>query len=164
MHLKGITDEDFVNYKLPSMFIACPYCTFKCEKESGVRCCQNSALASEPTREVDDDELIRRYCSNAITKAIVFGGLEPFEQFLEVLSFIVKLRNTYKIHDPVVIYTGFNEDEVSREVGSLRGFDNIIVKYGRFTMGQEPHFDEVLGVELASDNQYGKVVSECQTS
>ena len=31
MKIKGITDEDFVNYKYPSMFIATSICSFKCE-------------------------------------------------------------------------------------------------------------------------------------
>ena len=159
MHLKGITDEDFVNYKLPSMFIATTYCSFKCEKENGVRCCQNSALVSQPDIEINDDELIQRYQANSITKAIVFGGLEPFEQSLELTSFIWKLRNVYRIHDPVVIYTGYYENEVSEELAILKSVDNIIVKFGRYKMGQQPHFDEVLGIELASDNQYGKVIS-----
>lgn len=159
MHLKGITDEDFVNYKLPSMFIATTYCSFKCEKENGVRCCQNSALVSQPIIEVDDDELIKRYSSNDITKAIVFGGLEPFDQSLELLSFIAKLRTKYNIHDPVVIYTGFDEIEVAEDLKALRMFDNIVVKFGRYKINRKPHFDDVLGIELASDNQYGKVIS-----
>lgn len=159
MRLKGITDEDFVNYKLPSMFIATTYCSFKCEKENGVRCCQNSALVSQPVIEIGDDELIERYRSNAITKAVVFGGLEPFEQSLELLSFISKLRTGYNIHDPVVIYTGFNEDEIEEDLKALRMFDNIIIKFGRYKPNGQPHYDEVLGVDLASDNQYGKVVS-----
>ena len=159
MHIKGIIDEDFVNYKLPSMFIITTSCSFKCEKENGVRCCQNSALAFQPIIEIDDDELIQRYHSNAITKAIVFGGLEPFDQSLEVLSFIARLRTQYNIHDPVVIYTGYEEQEVEEDVRALRTFDNIVIKYGRFKINQNPHYDNVLGVKLASDNQYGKVIS-----
>ena len=31
MVVKGIVDEDFVNYKVPSMTIMFPYCDFKCE-------------------------------------------------------------------------------------------------------------------------------------
>jgi len=35
MIIKGLIDEDFVNYKKPSMTIMMPYCTFKCDKEYG---------------------------------------------------------------------------------------------------------------------------------
>ena len=83
MIIKGIIDEDFINYKKPSMFISAPECTFKCEKESGVRCCQNSVLASAETFDISNDELIVRYVCNPITSAVVFGGLEPFDRFEE---------------------------------------------------------------------------------
>ena len=36
----------------------------------------------------------------------------------------------------------------------LSKFANVIIKFGRFIPNQKPHFDEVLGVELASPNQY----------
>ena len=42
--IRGLVDEDFVNYKKPAMFIAFPYCTFKCDKECGYSVCQNSSL------------------------------------------------------------------------------------------------------------------------
>ena len=41
MFVKGIIDEDFVNYKKPVMYIAFPCCSFKCDKENGARYCQN---------------------------------------------------------------------------------------------------------------------------
>jgi hypothetical protein len=39
---------------------------------------------------------------------------------------------------------------------NIKNCGNIIVKFGRYRPNQEPHFDKVLGVELASDNQYAK--------
>ena len=38
-------------------------------------------------------------------------------------------------------------------------YSNIIIKFGRFIPNREPHFDEVLGVNLASNNQYAKRIS-----
>ena len=38
----------------------------------------------------------------------------------------------------------------------LRKYPNIIIKYGRYIPDQEPHQDEVLGVRLASNNQYAE--------
>ena len=52
MKIKGIIDEDFINYKKPSMVIMCPSCTFKCDKENGAQVCQNSTLAAAPNIEV----------------------------------------------------------------------------------------------------------------
>ena len=37
---------------------------------------------------MDNNILIDRYCKNNITSAIVFGGLEPFEQFDDLKIFI----------------------------------------------------------------------------
>lgn len=159
MFVKGIVDEDFINYKLPSMHICSSVCDFKCEKESEVRCCQNSDLAKQKTINIGDTTIIERYLKNPITEAIVIAGLEPFDQFDEVAEFIVKLRFQYQCNDAVVIYTGYNKTEVSSQVEELKTFGNIIVKFGRFIPNQEKHYDEVLGVELASPNQYAEVIS-----
>ena len=155
MLIKGVIDEDFINYKQPSIFISTAFCDFKCEKASGVHCCHNSALAQQKNIEEDPDTLIHRYLQNPITKAIVFGGLEPMMQYEDLIQFLDVLRNEYHCYDPVVIYTGYNRDEISYQIEVLRMNGNIVVKFGRYIPGQEPHFDEVLGVKLASDNQYG---------
>lgn len=154
MIIKGLIDEDFVNYKVPSMFIITSKCSFKCEKESGVKCCQNSSLAKKRGMAVENEDLIERYVNNPITQAIVFGGLEPFDQFTDVLDIIATLRLTYNNDDDVVIYTGYIEEEVEKKIEALSIFDNIIVKFGRYIPGQESHLDEVLGVKLSSPNQY----------
>lgn len=159
MLVKGIADEDFVNYKTPSMYICTSYCDFKCDKESGMSCCQNSSLAHQKSIDLSDDKIIQRYLSNPITKAIVIAGLEPFDQFDEVLAFIRKLRNDYRCDDTVVIYTGYTAEESSAKVEFLRMFTKIIVKFGRFIPNQEMRYDDVLGVYLASPNQYAEEIS-----
>lgn len=159
MVVKGILDEDFVNYRAPSMFISTNTCTFKCDKESGVSCCQNSSLAKKPGGAIPDDLIISRYLSNKITRAIVFGGLEPLDQFGELMEFLTKLRGRYDCHDPVVIYTGYNKNEILDKLLKLQKFDNIIVKYGRFIPNDTKRYDEVLGVELASSNQVAEMIS-----
>ena len=159
MILKNILDEDFVNYKKPSMYIAFPYCTFKCEKDCGIQCCQNSPLARSKNIDVDCDELIKRYLANPITKAIVFCGLEPFDSFPDMLTLIDKLRKVYMCNDDVVVYTGFYKEELKEKLEVLKNYPNIIIKYGRFIPNQSKHFDEVLGVNLASDNQFAERLS-----
>lgn len=88
-----------------------------------------------------------------------FAGLEPFEQFDEMFNLISKLRNEHHCDDTVVIYTGFEFKEISAKVDALRMFPGIIVKFERFVPNQEKHYDEVLGVYLASPNQYAKEIS-----
>lgn len=159
MIIKGILDEDFVNYKEPSMFIAFPNCTFKCEKDCGQRVCQNSTLASAPTISISENDVIKRYINNSITSAIVLGGLEPFDSFPEVANFIRTLRLKYRCNDDIVIYTGYTEDEIREDIEALSVYKNIIIKFGRFIPNQKSHYDKLLGVVLASNNQFAKKIS-----
>ena len=161
MLTKGIIDEDFINYKKPSMVIMCPTCSFKCDKECGEQVCQNSALATAPDIQIDNFSIVDRYLKNPITKAIVFSGLEPFDSFEDMYSIIYALRQQ-NCTDDVVIYTGYDRDEISTMkradgffyIDSLILLRPIIVKYGRYKPNQKMKYDEVLGVNLASDNQY----------
>ena len=157
MIVKGITDEDFINFKAPSMFIASATCSFKCDMEYGLPICQNGALANQPDIEVSMIGLIERYQDNPITKAIVFGGLEPLDDD-DTLIFISLLRSM-NIMDDVVIYTGYTEEEVGDKLIELKKLKNVIVKFGRFLPGHQPHYDPVLGVKLASNNQYAERLS-----
>ena len=43
--------------------------------------------------------------------------------------------------------------------GHLLQYPNIIIKYGRFIPDQKSHYDEILGVELASNNQYARNIT-----
>ena len=157
MLIKNIDECDFVNYKKISMFIIFPFCTFKCDKEFGVTLCQNWSLVKEPNLNISNEEIINRYMNNPITKSIVMGGLEPFESWDEVYSFIEDFRVV--CDDDIVIYTGFNESEILDKIDKLKRFKNIIIKFGRYKPNQEKHYDDVLGVKLASDNQYAKKIS-----
>lgn len=158
MLVKNLLDEDFINYKKASMFIAFPYCSFKCEKECGIHCCQNSELARSRNIDISPHILTARYMSNPLTSSIVFGGLEPFDSFSDMFILIKHFR-LHVPEDDIVIYTGYNEDEIADKVKALTKFKNIIIKYGRFIPNDEPRFDEVLGVKLASKNQYAKRIS-----
>ena len=158
MQNKGIKDEDFINYKKPSMFIISPHCSFKCDKENGCNLCQNSHLAQEPIFYPAINTILHRYIQNDITKAIVFGGLEPFDTANELLDFVDTARNYFCINDDIVIYTGYTEEELSNNsyFQQIIQYPNIVIKFGRFRPNQESHYDEILGVNLCSDNQYAK--------
>lgn len=157
MIVKNIIEEDFSNYKKPSMFIAFPNCSFKCEKECGLQVCQNSELAKSPNIEISYDNIIKKYLNNNITEAIVFGGLEPFDS----LKDLYLLVNAFRLYtdDDIVIYTGYKEEEIREKLTFLKQYPNIIIKFGRFIPNQEHHFDETLGVELVSPNQYAIKIS-----
>ena len=156
MLIKGIIDEDFVNYKKPAMVVEFPYCDFKCDKECGKSICQNSSLVNEPNIEISFNNICSRYLSNPITEAVIFQGLEPLDSPSDVYNLIFTLRKRFNCYDDIVIYTGYNRDEMIPLISKLRLFKNIIIKYGRYIPNQTPHYDEVLGVNLASDNQYAE--------
>lgn len=160
MEVKGIIDEDFVNYKKPSMFIAFPICTFKCEKECGVNCCQNNSLATSPNISILPEHIVSRYINNPITRAIVCGGLEPFDSYYDLFTLVRLLRE--KIEDDIVIYTGYYKSEIEEKIMLLATYKNIIVKFGRFIPDSKPKYDNILGVTLQSDNQYAEVISGWQ--
>lgn len=157
MIIKTIVDEDFSNYKKPSMLIGFPRCTWKCEKECGMRVCQNGVLATAKDLEIPVDEIVARYLKNNLTKAVVCGGLEPFDSWSDLLLFIEKFRE--KSQDDIVIYTGYNREEITDKINILKRFPNIIIKTGRYVPNQERHYDEILGVCLASDNQKAERIS-----
>jgi hypothetical protein len=160
MKVKGIIFDDFVNYKVPCMTIEVPYCDFKCDKECGMQVCQNSALATATIYEYDDFQIIKTYLRDNVTRAICFQGLEPLDRrfFADLVEFIRRVRES-GCKDDIVIYTGFKEEEVGSKIEILSHFKNIIIKFGRFIPDQESHYDKVLGVELASPNQYARRIS-----
>lgn len=157
MKIIDLIDEDFINYKKPSLFLAFPFCTFKCEKECGTQCCQNSSLARQPIIEISTEKLVQRYLENPISESVVMGGMEPFDSFDDVLNFISILRK-YSDSD-VILYSGYYKSEIEDKIEQLQKFSNIIVKFGRFKPNEPHHIDPILGVELASTNQYAEKIS-----
>ena len=156
--IRGLIEEDFVNYKKPSMYIAFPYCTFKCDKECGYSVCQNSSLVTNSEIiNIDEQKIVNRYIDNPITTSIVISGLEPFDSYKDLFILIKAFRE--KTLDDIVIYTGYNKNEIENNIEELKQFKNIVIKFGRFIPNQEKHYDEVLQVTLASPNQYGEKIS-----
>lgn len=160
MLLKTIIDEDFNNYRKPSMFIATCKCNWKCcvEQNLDINICQNSDLAKQKNIDMPVDEIFSRYINNPITKAVVVGGLEPMLQFNEVLDLIEYFRD-HGCNDDIVVYTGYYPDEIEIQISILQQHRNIVLKYGRFLPNHKSHYDKVLGVNLASDNQYAERIS-----
>ena len=158
MKLKGIIDYDTVNYKEPCLTLLFNHCDFKCDRLNGCQVCQNSGLTAEPDIEVSGEYIWNLYQQNPLTKAFCFQGLEPFDSYLDLLDLIMFIRIHKQCDDPIIIYTGYNEMEDYIVENSLRHYKNIIIKYGSYLLGHPPHFDEVLGVNLASNNQYAKVL------
>lgn len=157
MLLSGYVEEDFTNYKEPSLFLGTAYCDWKCCKDAGYDVCQNKNLASSKKINITIETLYNRYKTNQLTSTIVLGGLEPFMQFKDIYDLIAYFRGQGD-ESYFIIYTGYNENEIGPEISKLRPLKNIIVKFGRYIPNQKSHYDEILGVNLASDNQYAKII------
>lgn len=171
--IKDLLDEDFINYKKAAMFIATSKCSFKCEKEDSNVHCQNSKIAKQTNLVMVIDKIVDRYMNNIITESVVFGGLEPLDQIEELLDFIYIFRQ--KSLDDIVIYTGYTEDEVKSFKYRNKSYldtllevnrttpeasltkPSLIIKYGRFKANGDKKYDDILGIELASSNQYAKI-------
>ena len=97
------------------------------------------------------------YSKDGLEESIVFGGLEPMLQFQELVSFIDKFRKVS--NDDIVIYTGYYKIEIEKEIEVLKKYKNIIIKFGRYIPNRKSRYDEVLGITLASDNQYAEKIN-----
>lgn len=159
MRVKEIIDEDFSNYKKCSMLIGTCFCTWKCCEDMRVdrSICQNLGFANYEIIDMPDKAIVDRYLKNPLSSAVVFGGLEPMEQFDEVISLMRAFRE--QTEDEIVIYTGFYLEEIQSKVDQLREIPNIIMKFGRFKTNGIPHRDEILGVELANEEQFAVKIS-----
>lgn len=160
IYVKSIVDENFQDYKKSSMFIAFPKCDFKCFRELGLdpSGCQNFETLKLKNVKISVSSVFERYINNFITKSIVLGGLEPFCSFDDVISLISYFRNKQCLDD-FVIYSGYYPDEIQDKIESLKQFKNIIVKFGRFIPNSNSKFDPLMGVHLASENQFSSKIS-----
>lgn len=156
MKIKGLIDEDFVNFKLPCMFISIGTCNWKCCKEANlpITVCQNSSLAMQEDFDISVDEIFNRYITNPITEAVTVGGLEPMSQFDDIYN-LIKYFRSKQCNDIFVVYTGYYPDEITSQLEKLKILGNIIFKFGRYVPNNKSHYDEVLGINLISDNQKG---------
>lgn len=93
-----------------------------------------------------------------LRKAVVIGGMEPMMQIGEVTALISLFREN-GCTAPFVIYTGYYPSEISKELDALRPLGNIVVKFGRFIPNKPSRYDDVLGIELSSDNQFAERIS-----
>lgn len=159
MRLKFIKRDDFVNYKKCSMFLGTTSCDWKCCKENNLLCstCQNYPWSNNPIKQFKDEIIIDMHLKDGLEEGIVIGGLEPFLQFQELLAFISNFRKVSD--DDIVIYTGYYPSEIEKEISVLKKFSNIIIKFGRYIPNRPSKYDEVLGVTLASDNQFAEKIS-----
>lgn len=150
-------EDNYQDYKKPSVKIITHICDFKCCTEQGldVSVCANHPYAGNPPKKVPNESILGFFEHNrSICRSIVFGGLEPLKQTSELYHLCKYLREN-GIDEEIVIYTGYYPEELNpHDMLLIISLKNIIIKFGRYIPNASPRFDEVLGVELISDNQY----------
>ena len=89
--------------------------------------------------------------------------------FTDMINFICLLRIDYRCQDNIVIYSGYTKEELLDMSNPEHGYiqpimdiskyykGDIIIKYGRYLDNNTSHLDPILGVKLASSNQYAEL-------
>lgn len=142
--------------------LAMCFCDWKCLKERNldISICQNYQIEKQEIITKSIDSLIHQYLENPLSNAIIFAGLEPMLQFEEMIAFVDRFRVYYDCKDDIVIYTGYYPEEIKEKIMALKKYSNIIIKFGRFEMNSDTKFDNVLGIELISSNQWAERISD----
>lgn len=136
------------NYKKAGLYVPIGItCTWKCEKCCNVKYRKNDKYILE-----NSDSIINSYKENKLVESLILSGLEPFDNFTQLEVLITEFRNASD--DDIVIYSGYEEKEITECLEVLKGL-NIIVKIGRYYPDKSSKFDNILGITLASENQYG---------
>ena len=160
MIAKLVKQDDFVQYKKTCVVVCFPNCTWKCCTEAGIptSVCQNQEMCGLKDIDITPEDVYNLYKESLFAESICCSGLEPMLQFDDVLS-LLKYFREHDCDADFVIYTGYYRHEIEDKVQELSKYKNVIVKFGRYVPNQEKHYDEVLGVWLASDNQYAERIS-----
>ena len=64
------------------------------------------------------------------------------DQFFELIECVSAFRE--KTDDDIIVYTGYDKNEIEEHLITLKKFKNIIVKFGRYIPNQKTHYDKVL--------------------
>ena len=119
--------------------------------------CQNWPIRNQKIIDLGIDRVIAMYDNGSpLSHSITFQGLEPLDNLKQLLWFIYAFRKHHS--DRLCIWTGYTEEECEDLVYMLRdkmGYENIIIKFGRFIPNCESRWDPVLKLNLASPNQHG---------
>ena len=145
--------EVFQDYKKSAVLFSMCYCDWKCCKEAGIDVCHNLPIAKQENVKLTFSDALS-IVNNSVTDAVLFGGLEPLLQSEEVTHLIRYFRE-HGVKKDIVVYTGYYIEEIDKDVLESLTQCHVILKCGRFIPNRPSKFDDVLGVTLASDNQYG---------
>lgn len=147
--------EVFQDYKKSALLLSTCFCDWKCCNEAGIdkSVCQNNKIAQQKEVVVSFSSLLKKVRSS-ITDSIIFAGLEPLLQIDEVVQCIDYLRE-HNVKKDIIIFTGYYLEEIDHNTLERLSDKRVILKCGRYIPNRPSVFDQVLGITLVSDNQYG---------
>ena len=164
INLIDVKTDNTTDYKETSMLLIFPKCSGKCGKE-----CQNDYLRKVQAKQYKIKDILTLYESMNTHNAIVCAGLEPFDSDFEELKNLFKYFMLSEKSVDFVIYTGYKYEEIEEKVQELEHILNsvidnainadkkLVIKFGRYDVRhKEPWKSDILGVELATTNQYVK--------
>lgn len=166
MLLIGEPLTSFIDYKKISLYIPTARCTFKCvkdgEKNGQQVKCQNHEYWDSVKNNlinISPIDIIEKYVkTNPFIESIILSGLDPIDSFEEILDFIITFRKEF-LNKDIIIYTGYDEDEITDKIDKLKNFKNIYIKFGRYKPWLNKKVDKIGGITLISNNQYFKKIS-----
>lgn len=160
VRLGGTPKLVFNDYKKTGLYIPIGVnCTGKCWREQGLTSdiCQNWDMNNVyETYTIKD--ILEIYDKNPFLEAFIMTGMEAFDNFEEMLN-LIKVIRSYK-NEEIVIFTGYNPNELKDEINILKKFKDIIIKFGRYERDLKPKKDEVGGVTLVTSNQFFKRIED----
>jgi len=148
------------DYKKTGLYVTIGInCTGKCWKKQGLnsKICQNWEYNNKYSL-FSIEEIIKEYYRNPFISCYILTGMEPFDNFEEMLLLISEIRISNDCD--IVIYSGYNKEELEKHIETLKKFKNIIIKFGIYAVDLPRIYDDVLGIELISSNQYAKRIED----
>ena len=131
---------------------------------------------SSVNKSVSSADIYNYYLSHPKFKAFVISGIDISVNAFDLTQIVDEIRNKQHCLDDIIIWSEYTEEELNGEPDKeydkinfekvhavykqLQQYENIIVKFGRYVPGDKPHPDELLGVDLSSDNQYAKFIGK----
>lgn len=145
----------FSDFHMNSLYCATTKCSGKCKENNPNVVCQNEDIKKhkDDYKNYSGKDLLSIAKNNSFCEAILFSGLDPIDDYDNLVGIIREIRNIDKEY-PIVIYTGYAEDEIQKEIKELKTLNNIWLKVGRYIPNRESIIDRITGVKLISDNQY----------
>lgn len=156
--LIDVKTDNISEYYKTNLLLAFPNCIGKCKN------CQNTSLYDADVENYVIEDIINLYNNLNTHEAVVCAGLEPFDSGLNLLQLFKRFLMNKKPVD-FVIYTGYNENEVSNIIRRFKDAlntygkseDSLIIKFGRYLpqyKNKSEEIDDILKVKLATTNQY----------